>query len=214
MSAPKETPKDAPNGPPGVSPEEVQRLYERLDQEAEGAGYHLNPDKEFTLGLIRGMLVNERRYGYWACPCRLASGVKKEDLDIICPCDYRDADVSEYGSCYCALYVSQEIKEGKKKATRVPERRPAEGMATPAEGMATSAEGMATPAERMSGQPAGGSAGAGAAPSPGPALPDLAGLRYPLWRCRVCGYLCARDNPPDVCPICKAKKDRFEKYLG
>jgi ferredoxin-thioredoxin reductase catalytic chain len=195
VSASKEAPKDGPE----ISPEEVQRLYERLDKEAESAGYHLNPNREFTLGLIRGMLVNERRYGYWACPCRLASGVKTEDLDIICPCDYRDADISEYGACFCALYVSQEIKDGKRKATRVPERRPREM--------------MATPAERMSDQPAG-AAGSAQGPSLAPALPDLSGLRYPLWRCRVCGYLCARDNPPDVCPICKAKKDRFEKYLG
>jgi rubrerythrin len=42
--------------------------------------------------------------------------------------------------------------------------------------------------------------------SPGP-------LPLPVWRCRVCGYLCARENPPEVCPICKAKKDRFEKFL-
>ena len=78
-----------------VTPQEVERLFTRLDEEAESAGYHLNPDRKFTLGLIEGMLVNERRYGYWACPCRLASGVKKEDLDIICPCDYRDADLDE-----------------------------------------------------------------------------------------------------------------------
>ena len=204
MSAPKETPKEGTE----VSPDEVQRLYERLDKEAESAGYHLNPNKEFTLGLIRGMLVNERRYGYWACPCRLASGVKTEDLDIICPCDYRDADISEYGSCFCALYVLQEIKDGKQKATRVPERRPREVMAS-------TGKSSGSPADRMSGQPP---AGQGHAATPGsapaPALPDLTGLRYPLWRCKVCGYLCAREGPPDVCPICKAKKDRFERFAG
>ncbi len=110
-----------------VTREEVERLFARLDQEAESAGYHLNPDREFTLGLIEGMLVNERRYGYWACPCRLASGVKKEDLDIICPCDYRDPDVAEYGTCYCGLYVSQDVVDGKRKVTRIPERRPPRG---------------------------------------------------------------------------------------
>jgi rubrerythrin len=26
------------------------------------------------------------------------------------------------------------------------------------------------------------------------------------------GYLCARENPPEICPICKVKKDRFEKF--
>jgi rubrerythrin len=38
-------------------------------------------------------------------------------------------------------------------------------------------------------------------------------LPYPVWRCQVCGYLAARDEPPEVCPICKARKDRFERFL-
>jgi len=41
----------------------------------------------------------------------------------------------------------------------------------------------------------------------------ISGLRYPVWRCTVCGYLCAREEPPLVCPICKAKKDRFERFI-
>lgn len=85
---------------PEIRREEIDRLYERLNKEAEAGGYHLNPDVEFTKALVRGLLVNEQRYGYWACPCRLASGDKADDLDIICPCDYRDADVLEYDACY------------------------------------------------------------------------------------------------------------------
>jgi len=42
---------------------------------------------------------------------------------------------------------------------------------------------------------------------------NLSGLPFPVWRCKVCGYLCARENPPEVCPICKAKKERFERFL-
>ena len=38
-------------------------------------------------------------------------------------------------------------------------------------------------------------------------------LPLPVWRCRVCGYLCAREQPPAVCPICKAKRDRFERFM-
>ena len=34
----------------------------------------------------------------------------------------------------------------------------------------------------------------------------------PVWRCRVCGYLAARENAPRVCPICKASQDRFESF--
>jgi rubrerythrin len=38
-------------------------------------------------------------------------------------------------------------------------------------------------------------------------------LGYPIWRCRVCGYICARDEPPEICPICKVTRDRFERFL-
>ena len=83
-----------------IRPSEVDRLYGKLKKEAESAGYYLNPDLEITKELVKGLLVNEGRYGYWACPCRLASGNKEEDLDIICPCDYRDPDLTEYDACY------------------------------------------------------------------------------------------------------------------
>jgi len=107
-----------------VSDEDIGRVFQRLSNYAESKGYHLNPDIDFTKEIIRGLLVNQSRYGYWACPCRIADGNRDDDKDIICPCDYRDADLEEFGSCYCALYVSQDIVDGKKKAIPIPERRP------------------------------------------------------------------------------------------
>jgi ferredoxin-thioredoxin reductase catalytic subunit len=83
-----------------VNQEAIDSLYQRLNEEAETGGYHLNPDVPFTKDLVKGLLVNEKRYGYWGCPCRLMSGNKQEDLDIICPCDYRDADILEYNACF------------------------------------------------------------------------------------------------------------------
>jgi ferredoxin-thioredoxin reductase catalytic chain len=38
------------------------------------------------------------------------------------------------------------------------------------------------------------------------------GEGVPVWRCKVCGYLAARDSAPKVCPICKASQDRFEPF--
>ena len=35
---------------------------------------------------------------------------------------------------------------------------------------------------------------------------------FTVWRCKVCGYLCARVSPPEVCPICKVPRDRFEPF--
>ena len=164
-----------------ISAEKAAALRDRLSREAESSGYHLNLDQDFTLELAQGLLTNEERYGYWACPCRLASGEKTKDLDIICPCDYRDADLEEWGACYCALYVSGEVLQGERQIEPIPERRPPEGR----------------PQQGRSGR----------APTGGGEAPSL-----PVWRCRVCGYLCAREKPPGVCPICKAKRERFERF--
>jgi ferredoxin-thioredoxin reductase catalytic chain len=102
----------------------TERLYEILSKYAESQGIRLNKDKSFVLEILEGLLANEARYGYRSCPCRLASGVKEKDADIVCPCVYRDPDIREFGSCYCRLYVSQEWNEEKIKHQRVPERRP------------------------------------------------------------------------------------------
>ncbi|MFA7563399.1 MAG: ferredoxin-thioredoxin reductase catalytic domain-containing protein, partial [Methanoculleus sp.] len=58
-----------------------------METEAEAGGYHLNPDLEFICDLVRGLSANRERYGYITRPCRLASGDREDDLDIICPCD-------------------------------------------------------------------------------------------------------------------------------
>ncbi|TAL30661.1 MAG: ferredoxin:glutaredoxin reductase [Spirochaetes bacterium] len=161
---------------------DVERNYRALNKDAESGGYHLNPDADFTRELIIGLLINENRYGYWACPCRLASGSKKNDLDIICPCDYRDADLGEFDACYCGLYVSLRVLAGEVTVHPIPERR------LPDEERLAKAEKMAK-------------------------VSDTQSLAYPVWRCTVCGYLCAREEPPEVCPVCKAKKERFENFM-
>jgi len=168
------------NGVMDVTSAEIDSLFERLKKEADDSGYHFNPDETFTKELIRGLIINQKRYGYASCPCRLSEGDKWKDLDIICPCDYRDSDLSEFGACYCALYVSQAVLKREKQLEPVPERR--------------------SPDEKLTSS------------TPKPPLGVIT-VAYPVWRCKVCGYLCARGQPPDVCPICKAKEDRFERFL-
>lgn len=103
-----------------------ESLFAILRPIQEAKGYYFNPDlQDMTLPLLEGLLVNKERYGYMACPCRLANSKREHDLDIICPCVYREPDVLEYGACYCGLYVSKEIAMGKVEMPEVPERRPA-----------------------------------------------------------------------------------------
>ena len=101
-------------------------LLENLKKIQEPKGYFFNKDKERVMDLMEGLILNKERYGYMSCPCRLASGDRKKDQDIICPCVYREPDVKEYGSCYCNLYVSKDCNDGKIPHEYVPERRPSE----------------------------------------------------------------------------------------
>jgi ferredoxin-thioredoxin reductase catalytic subunit/glutaredoxin len=107
---------------------EVDDLFEKLKTLNEKKGYFFNANRERTFDLLRGLLTNKDRYGYMACPCRLAAGEKEADKDIFCPCVYREPDVKEYGSCYCGLYVSADWNAGKLERVVVPERRPPELM--------------------------------------------------------------------------------------
>ena len=105
---------------------EVDDLYDSLRTIQEARNYYFNRDQEKTFQLLRALLVNKDRYGYMSCPCRLATGDRGKDKDIICPCVYREQDVREFGSCYCNLYVSRAWNEGTIERHLVPERRSAE----------------------------------------------------------------------------------------
>ncbi len=164
--------------------DKTNNLYSGLKSLADKRGYFLNPDLDFTKALLESLMVNEERYGYQACPCRLATGKRTEDLDIICPCDYRDADLTDFGACYCGLYVNKAITEGKQTLKPIPERRKPKVMR----------QEMATDNSKLE------------------IRNSKLGSNLPIWRCTVCGYLCARDKAPEICPICGVAHDRFELF--
>ncbi len=169
-----------------------QEMYDYVNKVAEKWDYYLCPDEELLEDLVEGLAENKERYGYPSCPCRPASGEKKYDNDIICPCEYCEADVEEHGMCYCGLYVSEEVNENPSKLGPIPERRPEEIIEIATEA-AVGEEEVSEGGEIQTG--------------------DVGeGDEVKVWRCEVCGYLCAREMPPPVCPICKVKADRFEEF--
>jgi len=88
------------------SHETIEKTRDWLMREAKSHGYTINPDKQVVEEILTGLAVNEKRYGYKACPCRLATGKYQLDCDIICPCSYCFMDVEKNGRCYCSLFVS------------------------------------------------------------------------------------------------------------
>lgn len=161
----------------------VQRIEREIREQAGKDGYLLNPDREILEGIIEGLAANEERLGYWNCPCRPATGSRSADFDIICPCRYRDPDLAEYGRCYCALYATEEYVQKGLPPDPIPERR------LPVNSVGKMEERSMEEIEIK---------------------PDAKPIK--TWRCQVCGYLCARPEAPPICPICRAKQDKFEEY--
>jgi ferredoxin-thioredoxin reductase catalytic subunit len=168
----------------------LEKVRQRAESDAKTYGYYLNPDQKFLQDLLDGLKRNEERYGYPSCPCRFASGNLEIDRDIICPCDYRDTDVAEFGACYCALYVRKDVFEGKMAVQPVPERRPMEKQTRSYEAIPkASAEKKAKISQ--------------------PVAKETSKIRKRLWYCKQCGYVVFREDPPYICPICKAKREMF-----
>jgi ferredoxin-thioredoxin reductase catalytic subunit len=170
----------------------LEKVRQRAESDAKTYGYFLNPEPAFLNDLLEGLKKNDERYGYPACPCRVAIGKLELDRDIICPCDYRDPDVAEFGTCYCALFVRKDVVEGNTPLGPIPERRPMEKQ-NRAYGIKT--EKTAAKLPEMS----------------PPVQQEPSEVKKKLWYCKQCGYVVYREDPPYVCPICKAKREMFSE---
>jgi ferredoxin-thioredoxin reductase catalytic subunit len=177
----------------------IEQVRRRAEADAKTYGYYLTPQPELLQAFLEGLKVNEDRYGYPLCPCRLASSKFEFDRDIICPCDYRDPDVAEYGACYCRLYVNKAVYESK-NLPEVPERRPIEK------------QNRAYAPEGAKEEPAALTPTQGTQEKPSTSQPTATGkgeVKKKLWYCKQCGYVVYREDAPYVCPICKAKREMF-----
>ncbi|UCH57679.1 MAG: ferredoxin:glutaredoxin reductase [Candidatus Bathyarchaeota archaeon] len=166
----------------------LEMVRRRAELDAKANGYFLNPDSEFLENILEGLRVNEERFGYPACPCRIAVGSFELDRDIICPCDYRDPDVQDYGACYCCLYVDSATYE-KGEIHPIPERR----LPEKALKVFSSIEEEEKKSQLMAG------------------VVEDARIGRILFYCRQCGYVVFREEPPYICPICRAKREMFSE---
>jgi len=174
----------------------LEYVRKRAEADAKTYGYYLTPQPELLQMLLEGLKTNEERYGYPVCPCRLGTGSLELDRDIICPCDYRDPDVAQYGACYCRLYVTKAVFESQ-NLPDVPERRPLEK------------QQRAYSYPTTTQQPPSGTQQKAAPPPPMQQTAHPAAMKKKLWYCKQCGYVVYREDPPYLCPICKAKREMF-----
>jgi rubrerythrin len=80
--------------------------------------------------------------------------------------------------------------EGQTPITPIPERRPKEKQDR-AYGV-TAEKTVENPSETVAG-----------------VARETSQVKKKLWYCKQCGYVVFREDPPYVCPICKAKREMF-----
>ena len=85
--------------------EKIKKIIEDYEKYAKKAGFRLNPEREALETLVRGLLLNEKRYGERYCPCRRVVGDREEDKKKICPCVWHREEIREMGHCHCRLFV-------------------------------------------------------------------------------------------------------------
>jgi len=85
--------------------EKIGKIIEEYEEYAARNGYKLNQNREILEGLIRGLLENEKKYGFRYCPCRIVSGNSEEDKSKICPCRFISKEIEEQGHCLCGLFI-------------------------------------------------------------------------------------------------------------
>jgi len=107
----------------GKSTPEVRTFVESV---VRHKGWILNRDDHFVGDLVEGLKTNFARHGFFLCPCRDSYGDRQKDKDIMCPCEYAQADIDEYGQCFCGLYLDPDFYSSHDDIDGIPERRPEE----------------------------------------------------------------------------------------
>lgn len=94
-----------------------EKTKEWLLKYADKKGFILNPDGEMLNTVIDGLTKNRNELGSQYCPCRIITGDKEEDKNIICPCVYHEEEINNNGSCHCGLF----FKNNGNKHRKIPE---------------------------------------------------------------------------------------------
>lgn len=84
-----------------------KQLLEFSKKYAASQDFKLNPNKKTVDLILKGLLFNEKKYGFRYCPCRTVTGNKKEDKKLICPCFWNKKEIKEQGKCLCQLFVKK-----------------------------------------------------------------------------------------------------------
>ena len=84
---------------------DLKRVWQAFTEKND---FKLNPDQAHVDMITKGLLMNEQKYGLKLCPCRLRNGTPEQELELICPCNFKTHDTwLKKGMCWCGLFVKR-----------------------------------------------------------------------------------------------------------
>lgn len=87
----------------------LRQRYARL---VDRLGFKFSPDEELVEDLLDAQVELERRFGAPYCPCQGRTGVRSEDMRIVCPCiPYHRAHYDAIKRCWCGLFVHKDVSD-------------------------------------------------------------------------------------------------------
>jgi thioredoxin len=89
----------------GKEKREIDELLKEIEDYAKKHALKLNPNPKIVETIIKGLLANEKKYGWRFCPCRKVTGNFQEDWLKICPCKFHWEEIEKDGHCHCGLFV-------------------------------------------------------------------------------------------------------------
>ena len=84
-------------------PEEI-KIRKMLNEYVAHSSYKLNSDTKIIDRVVKGLVMRKVKFGYAYCPCRLVTGDKERDKNIIFPCGYYGEEIDCDGECHCNLF--------------------------------------------------------------------------------------------------------------
>jgi ferredoxin-thioredoxin reductase catalytic subunit len=97
--------------------DQVKKQDKWIQKYTAQKNYALNPSWMMTTNLEIWLSEMEATFGKRYCPCFEPSGDAQLDKKMLCPCEYIEDEIKEYGTCHCALFGSADLDKAGWKAS-------------------------------------------------------------------------------------------------
>ncbi len=97
--------------------EAAKKQQKWMEKFCEQKGYAINPSWMMATNLKSNLCEMEATFGKRYCPCFEPSGDKELDKKMMCPCEYIEDEIAEYGTCHCALFGPADLSKEQWKAS-------------------------------------------------------------------------------------------------